>query len=97
MARQGVYAAGCQNQRFRCTKPTAAATAAAAEATAEAAALYATADDLIRMVTRAANQQLSSGSGSNSSSELQYRVQFAQMYHVLLTYRAAGCAALALL
>jgi hypothetical protein len=94
MVRQGVYAAGCRIQRFRCTKPTA---IAAAEATAEAAALYATADDLIRMVTRAANQQLSSGSGSNSSSELQYRVQFAQMYNVLLTYRVAGCAALALL
>jgi 3-hydroxyisobutyrate dehydrogenase-like beta-hydroxyacid dehydrogenase len=88
MARQGVYAAGCQIQRFRCTKPTAAATAAAAaeaEATAEAAALCATADDLIRMVTRAANKQLSSGSGSNSSSEWLYCVQFVQMYNVLLT------------
>jgi hypothetical protein len=49
------------------------------------------------MVARAANQQPSSGSGSNSSSELQYRVQFAQMYNLLLTYRVAGCAALALL
>jgi hypothetical protein len=67
-----------------CTKPTAAA---------EAAAVYATVDDLIRMVTRGANQQLSSGSGSSnsSSSQVQYRVQFAQLYNVPLT------AALALL
>jgi hypothetical protein len=88
MVRQGVNAAGCRIQQSRCTSPTA---IAAAEATADAAALYAAADYLIRMVTRAANQQLSSGSGSNSSSEVQYRVQFAQMY------RVAACAALALL
>jgi hypothetical protein len=87
MVRQGVYAAACQIQRSMCTKPTA---KSAAEATAEAAAVYATADDLIRMVTKAANQQLSSGSGS-SSGQVQNVVQFAQLYNVPLT------AALALL
>jgi hypothetical protein len=65
------------------TKPT-----AKAAATAEAAAVYATVDDLIRMVTRAANQQLSSGSGS-SSSQVQNVVQFAQLYNVPLTAELA--------
>jgi hypothetical protein len=60
---QGVYAVGCRIQQSRCTKPT-----------AIAEAVYATADDVTRTVTTAANKQLSNGSGS-SSSELQDHVQ----------------------
>jgi hypothetical protein len=67
-------------QRTSCTKPT-------ATAAAEAASVYATADDVTRTMTMAANQQLSNGSGSNSS-EVQDPVQLPR-YSMLTTYRAA--------
>jgi hypothetical protein len=65
MIRRGVYAVGCRIQQSSCTKPS---------AVAAAEAVYATADDLTRTVTMAANKQLSNGSGS-SSSKVQDRVQ----------------------
>jgi hypothetical protein len=74
LIRQGVDAVGCHIQGFGCSKP---AAVAAAEA------VCATADSLTCAVTMAANEPMSNGSGSSSSSSEGARpCAVAQMYNM---------------